>query len=418
MTYPAPVSAAPRPVDTAPAEPAAREPANPAGLGGVAGRVMPEDRAKVALPGTDRAWPVDITLARAIRAGQAVGISRLADVTRLDRIGIPTWQAVRPAARTLTVSQGKGMSDQLAMVSAMMESIELWHAENPQLNIFTATLDELGPTLGYDPYLLPLEENALLHDGLPLEWVTARRLHDGQPVPVPFRLVNLDFTDPPGWRARVFQETSNGLASGNTFVEATLHALYEVIERDAICRAHRKGATGTRFDPRSLGSGPVDQLLDAFAAAEVVVDVRLLPSPLGLPCVTARIVSDDFQVLSGGYGCHLKTEIATTRALTEAAQSRLTVIAGARDDLTRRTYRPVHRMLPAARDLDRDLHPLPPAISTSASHENLLEDLGDLNERCMTVYSPPLLIDLTQPEIGIPVSRVIVPGCELNEGLA
>jgi ribosomal protein S12 methylthiotransferase accessory factor YcaO len=75
-------------------------------------------------------------------------------------------------------------------------------------------------------------------------------------------------------------------------------------------------------------------------------------------------------------------------------------------------------MLPAARDLDRDLHPLPPAISTSASHENLLEDLGDLNERCMTVYSPPLLIDLTQPEIGIPVSRVIVPGCELNEGLA
>jgi ribosomal protein S12 methylthiotransferase accessory factor len=386
-------------------------------LDGIADWVTEQDRGKVAMPGTDRAWPVEDTLARALDAAGPVGITRLADVTRLDRIGIPTWQAIRPAATTLTVSQGKGLTDDLAKVSALMESIELWHAENPALDVATATIASLKTALTYDPYRLPLEEQHLLHDKLPMEWTMARRLHDGRAVPVPYRMVELSFTDPAGWRPRVYQETSNGLASGNTLVEATLHALYEVIERDALCRAYRKGLAGDRFDPHALGSGPVEELLGRFEAAGVIVDARTLPSPAGLPCVTVRIVSDDYQVVCGGHGCHLRTEIATTRALTEAAQSRLTIISGARDDLARATYRSVQRMQPAAQDLDRTMRELPPPIAGSRSHENLLDDLADLNERCLRAYSPPLLINLTRPDIGIPVMRVIVPGCELNEGL-
>jgi ribosomal protein S12 methylthiotransferase accessory factor len=260
-------------------------------------------------------------------------------------------------------------------------------------------------------------ENSLLHDALPVRWTMARRLADGRAVPVPYRMVNLDLTDPTGWRPRDFWETSNGLASGNTLVEATLHGLYEVIERDAVCRAYRLGVSGTRFDPRTLGSRPVDEVLDRFDAADVTVDVRILPSPVGLPCVTARIASEDYQAVAGGYGCHLAIEIATTRALTEAAQSRLTCISGARDDLTRAMYRPVHRMMPAPLTPGRALPPLPPQISGAKSHENLLDDLADLNQRCTSVFSAPLLVDLTRPEIGIPVVRVIVPGCELNEGV-
>jgi ribosomal protein S12 methylthiotransferase accessory factor len=383
------------------------------GLAGLAGQVTAEDEGRVAMPGTDRAWPVDATLAHARRCGRAVGITRLADVTRLDRIGIPTWQAIRPASTTLTVSQGKGLTDGLAMVSALMESIEFWHAENAAVDRFTDTIRGLGPALTYDPYTLPLEERHLLHDGLPLDWVLARRLSDGRAVPVPARMVGLDFGDPAGWLPRAFQETSNGLASGNTLVEATLHALYEVIERDALGRA----TGGTRFDPRSLGSPAVDELLDRFEAAAVTVDVRALPTPAGLPCVTARIVSEDYQILAGGHGCHLKAEIATTRALTEAAQSRLTLISGSRDDLARRAYRPVRRMAAAARDLDPALHPLPPWFSGSACRDSLVADLADLNQRCTSVFGAPLLVDLTRPEIGIPVVHVIVPGCQLDEGV-
>jgi ribosomal protein S12 methylthiotransferase accessory factor len=389
-------------------------------FGGIADKVTEADRAKVPMPGTDRAAGVDVTLSRAWRCAPAAGITRLADVTQLDRIGIPVHQAVRPGSSTLSVSQGKGMSHPLAQASALMESIEYWHAENPVADSFAGTIRDLRPALTYDPYALPLVENSLLHDGLPLRWTTARRLSDGRAVPVPFSLVRLGFTDPAGWRPRAFRETTTGLASGNTFVEATLHGLYEVLERDATSRAHRQGIPGTRFDPRTLGSPAVDGLLDLFAAAEVTVEARLLPSPAGLPVVSARIASEDYQLVAVGCGCHLAAEIATTRALTEAAQSRLTCISGARDDLPGAVYRPVRQMLPdplaAASFTGAPPSPLPPHVLGSRSHQNLLEDLSDLHERCVARYADPLLVDLTRPEHGIPVVRVIVPGCELNEG--
>jgi ribosomal protein S12 methylthiotransferase accessory factor len=48
------------------------------------------------------------------------GITRVGEVTGLDRIGLPVWIAIRPNARTLSVSQGKGLDDTAARVSAAM----------------------------------------------------------------------------------------------------------------------------------------------------------------------------------------------------------------------------------------------------------------------------------------------------------
>jgi ribosomal protein S12 methylthiotransferase accessory factor len=388
-------------------------------LDGIAGRITGEDRAKIVMPGTDRAIGAEASLANALRCARLVGVTRLADVTRLDTIGIPTFQAIRPSATTLTVSQGKGLTDTLASVSALMESTELWHAENVTGEVFVDTIAGLRPVLTYDPYAdLPLEVNCLLHDDLPLEWMTATSLPDGRPVPVPFRLVNLDFRAPTGWRPRLFQESSNGLASGNTLVEAALHALYEVIERDAIARSHRAGGIGTSFDPRALAPGPVHDLLDRFAAAKVSVDARWMPSPTGLPVVSVRIVSPDYQIVAGGYGCHLSTEIATTRALTEAAQSRLTLISGGRDDLSVRAFRPVYRMMETPAAGPETAGP-PGHLVSSLANRSLLDDLTELNRRCTQAFtSPPLLLDLAHPEIGVNVVRVIVPGCALDEGVA
>jgi ribosomal protein S12 methylthiotransferase accessory factor len=389
-------------------------------LDGIRPWVTDADLAKVVLPGTDRAHPVESSLAAALRCAKRVGVTRLAELTRLDVLGIPTYQAVRPAATTLTVSQGKGLTDALARVSALMESIELWHAEHVVVEQFVDTVRDLRPALTYDPYDdLPLEVNSLLHDSLPLEWVMARRLTDGRAVPVPYRLVNLDFTTPTGWRTWVFQETSNGLASGNTLVEAVLHGLYEVVERDALARAHRPGGRSLRFDPRAIGSDAVDELLDLFAAAEVTVNARWLPSPTGLPCVTVRTVSNEYQIVAGGHGCHLSMEIATTRALTEAAQSRLGLISGVRDDLSRVFYRPAYHMLPTRQDGAVRFAVLPPEVVGSTAGESLVDDLVELNTRCMAAFSSaPLVVDLSRPEFGLPVVRTIVPGCRLAESAA
>jgi ribosomal protein S12 methylthiotransferase accessory factor len=384
---------------------------------GVVDRISIWDSSKVVMPGTDRARPPEETLPDALRWAKTVGVTRLADVTRLDTIGIPTYQAVRPNTKTLTVSQGKGMTHELAMISALMESTELWHAENCALQPYQSTIEQNRSALTYDPYRdLPLLTGSFLHDNLPLNWVTAISTIDGAEVPVPLTLVALDQRAPDRWRPQVFYETSNGLASGNTFVEATLHALYEVIERDAITRADSPKGAGVRFDPRDVGSDAIDELLARFEAVDVLVDARWMRSPTGLPCVSVRIVSPDYPRVAGGFGCHLRMDVATLRALTEAAQSRLTLISGARDDLARAGYGVVQHFGPSPRDLDREFDPPPPEILHSTSHGSLREDLAEVSARCQRGFGQaPLVVDLTQADVGAPVVRVLVPGCRMGE---
>ena len=63
------------------------------------------------------------------------GITRVADIAGLDEIGLPVHVAYRPVGRTLAVSVGTGLTAAQSQVSAVMESIETWHAENPRLEI-------------------------------------------------------------------------------------------------------------------------------------------------------------------------------------------------------------------------------------------------------------------------------------------
>ncbi|MCP9984172.1 hypothetical protein [Actinomadura madurae] len=87
------------------------------------------DECKVCFDGTHRARLPEDTLRGLEPILDQVGITRIADVTWLDEIGIPVYQAIRPDSWSLCVSQGKGLTGDLAKVSAVMESIELWHAE-------------------------------------------------------------------------------------------------------------------------------------------------------------------------------------------------------------------------------------------------------------------------------------------------
>ena len=57
------------------------------------------------------------------------GITRVADLTGLDWVGIPVWMAVRPNSYSLTVSQGKGVLSAEARIGAAMESLEAYVAE-------------------------------------------------------------------------------------------------------------------------------------------------------------------------------------------------------------------------------------------------------------------------------------------------
>jgi ribosomal protein S12 methylthiotransferase accessory factor len=364
------------------------------------------DQSKVRLPGTDRAEAPTSTLEMAERAARKVGITRVADITWLDTIGIPTFQAIRPMSRTVAVSQGKGVTSELAKLSAMMEAIELWHAEQPMMATRTAPARDLAGRLGYRICDLPRSVPSVLHDGLPLDWVVARSLVDGSETLLPKEVVGFSLARKTGWNPPVFFESTNGLASGNTRVEGALHALYEVIERDAVTAAITGGHECARVDPRTLGSSVVDELCRKLAEARIVLEVRSVCSPTELPCFLARITSEDHPRVFQGYGCHLSSEIALTRAVAEAAQARLGYVSGARDDL--------HS------DVDTQRMPVvtPPdpgeTIPKLLAHETLMDDLKDVVNRATAAFScAPLMADLTQDEIGVPVVRVVAPGSRI-----
>lgn len=142
--------------------------------------------------GTHRAARPTVTLRRITPLLGQAGITRLADVTGLDWVGLPVYQAIRPRSRNLSVSQGKGLTAAQARVSALMESLETFHAERIEQPSVWATVGALRGDLAYDPHQLPLSEPSLLDDETLLEWIAATDLSTGAPTWVPRRLCELD----------------------------------------------------------------------------------------------------------------------------------------------------------------------------------------------------------------------------------
>ncbi|EFD73056.1 conserved hypothetical protein [Mycobacterium tuberculosis GM 1503] len=165
------------------------------------------------------------------------GITGVADVTWLDCLGIPTVQAVRPASLTLSVSQGKAASYRAAQVSAVMESLEGWHAENVTADLWSATARDLEADLTYDPAQLRHRPGSLYHAGVKLDWMVATTLLTGRRTWVPWTAVLVNVATRDCWEPPMFEMDTTGLASGNCYDEATLHALYEVMERHSVAAA-------------------------------------------------------------------------------------------------------------------------------------------------------------------------------------
>lgn len=285
-----------------------------------------------------RAVPVEITLERAARLGRRLGITRVTEITRLDRVGIPVFASIRPGAQdgSLCVNAGKGVTASEARASAWMEAIEFAFAEPgvSSVPIVDAAARRIldGPTrpeaiLDFCPLLgaqIALDE--------PMPCVAAEELLSGGSCLVPAEMVFL----PAALQApyRYFGSSSNGLASGNTLLEATVHGLAELIERD-ICAFCHVSAPSSLVSLESLPP-PAAALAGAIHAAGLHLAVRALPNPFDLPCFEAAIADPEMHspfYINGGYGCHPHRAIALARALCEAAQSRLSVIHGGRDEL-------------------------------------------------------------------------------------
>ena len=295
---------------------------------------------RIALPGTYRSRPPEQTLLMIKPVLGDFGITRLADVTGLDVIGIPVVMAVRPLAATLSVSQGKGATLELARVSAAMEAIELWHAEHavPPAAMTGVAARKLGP--GYDVMELDRRPDSLLTASTPLDWILGRAAVSGLAVPVPRAVVQLDARLREGGPVYQPPSSSNGLASGNTRPEALAHALYELIEREAVSELSSVLVPDrTYVDPATVAAGWCGRLIEMVCCCGAWLEIVQAPNRFDIPCFAAYLWREDMAgSMAVGSGAHSDPEVALSRAVTEAVQSRLTAIAGTRDDISARIY--------------------------------------------------------------------------------
>lgn len=377
--------------------------------------------------GTHRTLPPEVTVERLRGRLGTFGITRIADITGLDRIGLPVVTVVRPLSRSLAVAQGKGLTTTLAIASGLMEAIEIWHAERLPALHMAATYAALSATAAVaDLARLPWQAGAVPDDARPLRWVPGEDLLDhASPCWVPYALVHADYRAPPGPDAGLFCASTNGLASGNCRDEALLHGLCEVIERDALTLWHRldeDARAATRIDPDGIDDPDCRSVLGLLDAADLAVGLWDATSDVKIAAVHAEIAERGqarpvaFAPVIAGDGCHPSRTIATLRALTEAAQSRLTYIAGAREDIDPDVLAAMPEQTEQARA--RLVAPLQSARSFATVPD---QDGADLATDLAVVLAglrhagidQAIAVDLAREATdGVAVVRVVVPGLE------
>jgi YcaO-like protein with predicted kinase domain len=349
-----------------------------------------------------------------------MGITRLGNVTGLDRIGIPVAIAVRPNSRSVSVSQGKGLDLAQAMASALMEAIEGFHAEEIGKGRRASYRQIAADGAVVDPVTLCTTGQAFDADAT-ISWLEGFDLLRRELCWVPAEIVHTDYTQP---LDGFFLAGSNGLASGNHRVEAISAAICELVERDAVAVWSASGirARARRgLDAASVDDPDCRALLATYDKAGIDVRLWNVTTEIGIPVFVCDIRDPSpaeprrlrrFH----GAGCHPDRTIALIRALTEAAQTRLTYITGIRDDLLPAEYEEP----PSAELVDALLDALREESAPHLFHEvpnfaanDLAQDLQwELDRLRAAGMGRIVAVDLTRADFGIPVVRVVIPGLE------
>ena len=375
--------------------------------------------------GTHRTLSPDETIARMRPLLSTFGVTRVANLTGLDRTGVPVVMVCRPDSKSSAVFHGKGLDLSAAKASGIMEAIETWHAERLQLPLRLESLSELARTCHVArAHELPLTAGSRFNDDLPILWVEGDDLIGGGRKWVPHELVHMNATlaDAPG--AGCFAASTNGLASGNHLLEATSHALCEVIERDATTLWRRRVVRDRiRLDMATVGDESCRSVLDLLDRAKLDVAVWDVTTDVGVPAFQC-LVSDrtgEVRHIGQGSGCHPAAEVALLRALTEAVQVRTTYIVGSREDIRHADYHPATldernrsaRFLMQPADAIRSFDSIP-----SFDFQDLQSEVAWITERLRSAgIEEAVAVDLTRPEFAVAVVRVVVPGLEGSDHL-
>jgi ribosomal protein S12 methylthiotransferase accessory factor len=391
--------------------------------------------------GLDRECEAEQTWSAVLPHLHRVGVTRVANISHLDRLGLPVYTAIVPRSRDgISVYAGKGLRLIDAKVSAVMEAVERFAAWLPLRPDAIASYRELvdAGRAAMDPTEHSLRLSAHYRDDRPISWVAGHDLMRDEPMLVPHgAVVCIDIHhEPPCY----VLGTSNGLAAGNSLEEAVVQGLCELIERDSMTIAELIGAHLSKRMPRAatrlrsryphfdLASlpGPARELVDRFRAGGVDVRVVDMTTDTAVPSVWCTTL-EDFgpgrgQQAHGGSGTHPDLTTAMVRGLTECAQSRAVDIQGVREDMSAPDAPTpgIHWHTQRSNTFDKSAwewapagEPIPAASRPSAVHDDVAADLRLLLDRLAAAgFERAIAVDLSPPGVPVRVVRMIVPGLE------
>jgi ribosomal protein S12 methylthiotransferase accessory factor len=413
-----------------------------------------QSRKKWTVNGTSRIRPAQETLKKVIPLSKKIGVTRLADITDMDVLKIPNYSAVLPGTEDyIWVYSGKGPTKEHAMASALMESIERYSSlpSGGPRNFVRASFAELAKTrqvLHPDSIVEPTRFD--YRDDMLMDFLPGFDLFSRQEIMVPASIALFRYSPPPPSVNPFAYSHTNGLASGNVLEEAICHALCEIIERDAMSMAelrasaipfhilrsvvHSLNSSGIAVRPipaavfsddpavfpdvdiSDVDFEPVKNLVAKFARAGIPLIVKDITSDIGIPTFNASSIewiSHDYGYLAEGHGTHPDARIALLRAITEVAQTRAANIQGARDDLRKIRYGENNTDDKRAWQFMQSTRKIRFSDVKTYFYEDILDDINFILSRLKNVgLTQAIIVNLTNPDLAIPVVRAIVPGLE------
>jgi YcaO-like protein with predicted kinase domain len=344
--------------------------------------------------------------------------------------------AVRPLGHVLQVSNGKGLGWEEAAHGAVLEAAELFAAERVdpaclRWGSFEALASEASGGLVLEASALgsggALREAALAGPRVRMAWRRGTELFSGRPAWVPAQAIHCPQQSDLGPVAVAW--TTNGMGAHADPDAALLHALLEAAERDQLARAAPEGLDPSLLLSRRLSNAELQRALpDSHRLARQLeaagFDVALLdlaPEPtregaLGLAVAGALLLDREGGPvpLTAGYGCRLRRDDAFLAALLEAAQSRLTDIHGAREDVAagaRDEALALGNLLRSA-GAQRRASQLPRDLPAPTPKEGLRRILGRMAGAGVDVA---VAVDVADGALPVHVVKVVVPRFQLSE---
>jgi ribosomal protein S12 methylthiotransferase accessory factor len=428
-------------------------------------------RKKWTTDGTSRVKPVQETLEKVTPIAKRIGVTRIADITHMDRLYIPNFSTVLPGTEDkIWVYSGKGPTRDHAKASAIMESIERYSSlpsTDSSRNIIVGSLQELSKNhtvLHPDELVEPLRIQ--YRNDMVMEFMVGTELFTNTEILVPASLALFEYrrpitkTLPSSQVVNPFGYThTSGLASGNVIEEAVCHALCELIERDASSIAqlystvipytilqkvaetliengypitvggnHNNNCIADKFiddasvfpdvDISEVDSTAVTDLVKKFHQADLPLLIKNITSDIAVPTFYASSyeeLSEDYGLFAVGYGSHPDARIALIRAITELSQTRAANVHGARDDLKKIRFNlhDENAGVMSRWHFKESRDKISFSEVKSYYNNDLLDDIKlILNNLKEAGLRRVIIVDLTNKNIGIPVVRAIVPGLE------